>query len=117
MLFRSTDMEERGLLDETLVVATGEFGRSPRINPDGGRDHWPRVFSVAFAGGGFKKGLIYGSSDATGAEPESNPLSVENMAATVFNQLGIRPNSYLTAPGGRPVMIVKDGQVMSDLIA
>jgi hypothetical protein len=72
---------------------------------------------VAFAGGGFKRGLIYGSSDATGAEPESNPLSVENMAATVFNQLGIRPNSYLNAPGGRPVMIVKDGQVMSDLIA
>jgi len=112
-----TDLEQRGMLERTLVMVSSEFGRTPKINKDAGRDHWPRVFSVAFAGGGFKKGLIYGSSDATGAEPESNPLSVENMAATVFNQLGIRPNSYLTAPGGRPVMIVKDGQVMSDLIA
>jgi hypothetical protein len=112
-----TDLEQRGMLERTLVMVSSEFGRTPKINKDAGRDHWPRVFSVAFAGGGFKRGLIYGASDATGAEPESNPLSVENMAATVFNQLGIRPNSYLTAPGGRPVMIVKDGQVMSDLIA
>jgi hypothetical protein len=112
-----TDLEQRGMLERTLVMVSSEFGRTPKINKDAGRDHWPRVFSVAFAGGGFKRGLIYGSSDATGAEPESNPLSVENMAATVFNQLGIRPNSYLNAPGGRPVMIVKDGQVMSDLIA
>jgi len=112
-----TDLEQRGMLDRTLVMVSSEFGRTPKINKDAGRDHWPRVFSVAFAGGGFKRGLIYGTSDATGAEPESNPLTVENMAATVFNQLGIRPTKYLTAAGGRPVMIVKDGQVMNDLIA
>jgi uncharacterized protein (DUF1501 family) len=112
-----TDLEKRGMLDKTLVMVSSEFGRTPKINKDAGRDHWPRVFSVAFAGGGFKKGLIYGSSDATGAEPESDPLTVENMAATVFNQLGIRPDKNLMAPGGRPAAIVKNGQVMSDLLA
>jgi hypothetical protein len=112
-----TDLEKRGMLDKTLVMVSSEFGRTPKINKDAGRDHWPRVFSVAFAGGGFKKGLIYGSSDATGAEPETDPLTVENMAATVFNQLGIRPDKNLMAPGGRPAAIVKNGQVMTDLLA
>jgi hypothetical protein len=112
-----TDLEERGMLDRTLVMVSSEFGRTPKINKDAGRDHWPRVFSVVFAGGGFKRGLIYGGSDATGAEPESNPLSVENMAATVLNQIGIRPEKALMAPGNRPAAIVKDGQVMTDLLA
>jgi len=112
-----TDLEQRGMLERTMVMVSSEFGRTPKINKDAGRDHWPRVFSVAFAGGGFKKGLIYGSSDATGAEPDSNPLTVENMSATVFNQLGINPEKHLIAPGGRPAAIVKDGQVMTDLLA
>ncbi len=112
-----SDLEQRGMLDRTLVMVSSEFGRTPKINKDAGRDHWPRVFSVAFAGGGFKRGLIYGSSDATGAEPESNPLTVENMAATVYNQLGIRSSKNLMAPGNRPAAIVKEGQVMSDLLA
>ncbi len=112
-----TDLEQRGMLDRTLVMLSSEFGRTPKINKDAGRDHWPRVFSVAFAGGGFKRGLIYGASDATGAEPDSNPLTVENMSATVFHQLGIRPDKHLVAAGGRPVSIVKDGQVVSDLLA
>jgi hypothetical protein len=98
-------------------MVSSEFGRTPKINKDAGRDHWPRVFSVAFAGGGFKRGLIYGTSDATGAEPESDPLTVENMSATVFNQLGIRPEKYLMSPGGRPQAIVKDGRVMTELLA
>ncbi len=111
------DLERRGMLDRTLVMVSSDFGRTPKINKDGGRDHWPRVFSVAFAGGGFKRGLIYGNSDATGAEPESNPLTVENMAATVYTQLGIRPEKPLMAPGNRPVAIVKGGEVVTDLIA
>ena len=111
-----SDLDERGMLDRTMVMVSSEFGRTPKINKDAGRDHWPRVFSVAFAGGGFKRGLIYGSSDATGAEPDSNPLSVENMSATVFNQLGINPEKHLIAPGGRPAAIVKDGTVVSDLL-
>jgi hypothetical protein len=111
------DLDERGMLDRTLVMVSSEFGRTPKINKDAGRDHWPRVFSVAFAGGGFKRGLIYGTSDATGSEPESDPLTVENMAATVYHQLGIRPDKYLMSPGGRPQAIVKDGRVMTELLA
>ena len=112
-----TDLDRRGMLERTLVMVTSEFGRTPKINKDAGRDHWPRVFSVAFAGGGFKRGLIYGSSDATGAEPDQDPLTVENMAATVFHQLGIQPDKKLMAPGNRPVDIVRSGQVVSDLLA
>jgi hypothetical protein len=111
------DLDRRGMLDKTLVMVTSEFGRTPKINKDAGRDHWPRVFSVAFAGGGFKRGLIYGASDPTGAEPDHDPLTVENMAATVFNQLGIKHDKNLMAPGDRPVAIVKNGEVVSDLLA
>jgi hypothetical protein len=98
-------------------MVSSEFGRSPKINKDAGRDHWPRVFSVAFAGGGFKRGYIHGASDPTGAEPDSDPLSVADMAATVFTQLGIKPDKKLMAPGGRPQAIVYNGQVVSELLA
>lgn len=111
------DLERRGMLERTLVMVSSEFGRTPKINKDAGRDHWPRVFSVAFAGGGFKRGLVYGSSDAICAEPENNPLTIENMAATVYNQLGIKHDKPLMAPGNRPVAIVKNGEVVSDLVA
>jgi hypothetical protein len=112
-----TDLEQRGMLDSTLVMVSSEFGRTPKINKDAGRDHWPRVFSVAFAGGGFKKGLIYGSSDATGADVEENPVTVENLAATMYTQLGIDPDKHLMAPGGRPAAIVKDGKAIKELLA
>ena len=112
-----TDLDRRGMLDKTMVMVSSEFGRSPKINKDAGRDHWPRVFSVAFAGGGFKRGYIHGASDATGSEPDSDPLSVENMAATVFNQLGISGEKKLMSPGGRPQAIVKDGSVVNELLA
>ena len=106
-----------GMLDKTVVMVSSEFGRSPKINKDAGRDHWPRVFSVVFAGGGFKRGYIHGASDPTGSEPDSDPLTVENMAATVFTQLGIKPDKKLMSPGGRPQAIVRDGQVVSELLA
>jgi hypothetical protein len=111
------DLDQRGMLEKTLVMVTTEFGRTPKINKDAGRDHWPRVFSVAFAGGGFKRGLIYGSSDATASEPDNDPLTVENMAATVFQQLGINPEKKLMAPGNRPIDIVRNGQVVPELLA
>lgn len=111
-----SDLDQRGLLDSTLVMVSSEFGRTPKINKDGGRDHWPRVFSVVFAGGGFKRGFVYGSSDATGSDVEDNPLTVENLAATLYNQIGIDPNKQLMASGGRPVSIVKNGQIVSDLL-
>ncbi len=111
------DLDERGLLDSTLVIVNTEFGRTPKINATAGRDHWPKVFSIALAGGGMKRGLVYGSSDATGGEPDNDPLSVEDYAATVFHQIGIDPDKTLLTPGGRPQAIVKDGRVVKDLLA
>ncbi len=112
-----TDLERRGMLEKTLVMVSSEFGRTPKINRDAGRDHWPKVFSVAFAGGGFKKGYIHGASDPTGSEPADDPLTVENMAATVYRCLGINPERRLMAPGNRPIDIVRDGQVVKELLA
>ncbi len=111
------DLEKRGMLDKTIVMVSSEFGRTPKINKDAGRDHWPKVFSVVFAGGGFKKGLIYGSSDPTGAEPAEDPLTVENMACTVYRCLGINADKRLMAPGNRPIDIVRGGEVVKDLLA
>jgi hypothetical protein len=111
------DLEQRGLLDSTLVMVSSEFGRTPKINNTGGRDHWPKVFSVLLAGGGIKKGFVYGSSDALGAEPENDPLSVSDLAFTVYNQLGINADKELMAPGARPIEIVDEGKVVSELIA
>ena len=112
-----TDLERRGMLDKTLVMVSSEFGRTPKINRDAGRDHWPKVFSVVFAGGGFKRGLVYGSSDPTGAEPAEDPLTVENMASTVYRCLGINGDKRLMAPGNRPIDIVRGGEVVKDLLA
>ena len=112
-----TDLDDRGLLDETLVMISSEFGRTPKINANNGRDHWPRVFSVVLAGGGIKRGSIYGSSDAFAAMPEDDPLSVEDLATTVYNQLGIVADKELMAPGDRPMEIVDGGKVVKELLA
>jgi hypothetical protein len=110
------DLEQRGLLKSTLVMVTSEFGRTPKINRDQGRDHWPKVFSIALAGGGIKPGQIYGSSDATSAEPKNDALTVEDLATTVYNQLGINADKELMAPGGRPIEICDGGKVVSELL-
>ncbi|MES2697019.1 MAG: DUF1501 domain-containing protein [Verrucomicrobiota bacterium] len=112
-----TDLDQRGLLDSTLVVVNTEFGRTPKINGTAGRDHWPKVFSIALAGGGMKRGYVHGASDATGGEPESDAVTVEDYAATLFNQIGINPEKPLMTPGGRPQPIVKDGKVVKELLA
>jgi uncharacterized protein (DUF1501 family) len=111
------DLDQRGLLDSTLVMVSSEFGRTPRINNDAGRDHWPKVFSVLLAGGGIKAGTVYGSSDAIAAEPQDNPLTVEDLATTVYHCLGIVADKELMAPGNRPVEIVDGGNVREDLLA
>ena len=111
------DLDKRGLLDSTLVMVTTEFGRTPKINATAGRDHWPRVFNIVLAGGGIKRGMVYGSSDPTGGEPDNDPLTVENLAFTIYNQMGIDPSKNLLAPGNRPIKIVKDGEVVKDLLA
>ena len=112
-----TDLDERGLLDSTLVLVSSEFGRTPKINATAGRDHWPKVFSVVFAGGGVKRGYIHGSSDATGAEPDADPLTVSDYSATVYSLIGIDPEKRLMSPGGRPQSIVIEGHVEKDLLA
>lgn len=100
------DLDQRGLLDSTLVLVTSEFGRTPKINRTAGRDHWPKVFSIAMAGGGVKRGYIHGTSDPTGAEPEENPFTVANYASTVFHLMGINPETRLMSPGDRPQAVV-----------
>jgi hypothetical protein len=111
------DLERRGLLDSTLVMVSSEFGRTPKINNDSGRDHWPKVFSVVLAGGGIKKGLIYGASDAIAAEPFDMPMTIEDLATTVYHCLGIPAEKELMAPGARPIEIVDGGKVRRDLLA
>ncbi|MBW3538869.1 MAG: DUF1501 domain-containing protein [Planctomycetes bacterium] len=110
------DLDARGLLDSTLVCIASEFGRTPKINGTAGRDHWPKVFSVVMAGGGVKKGIVYGSSDATATEPEENPLNVEDWATTMYHCLGIVADKELMAPGDRPIEIVDGGKIRKDLL-
>jgi hypothetical protein len=111
------DLDRNGLLDSTLVMVSSEFGRTPKINGTAGRDHWPKVFSVVLAGGGLKKGFVYGASDSTATEPETDPLSIEDLAMTVYHQLGIAGEKKLMSPGNRPIDIVREGAVRKDLIA
>ena len=111
------DLEERGLLDSTLVMLTSEFGRTPKINKTAGRDHWPSVFSGLLAGGGLKKGMVHGKSDQLAAEPEEDPVTPEDLATTVYQQLGIVADKELMAPGDRPIEIVDGGKAIADIIA
>ena len=109
------DLDTRGMLDSTLVLVTTEFGRTPKINQTGGRDHYPKVFSIVMAGGGIKRGCVHGSTDATGTEPNDNPLTVPDYAATIYSLLGIDWEKTLLA-GSRPVKIIKDGEVATGLL-
>jgi len=111
------DLDKNGLLATTIVMVSSEFGRTPKINQTAGRDHWPKVFSVLLAGGGFKGGLIYGTSNATASEPDSDPVGPEDLATTVYHQLGIVADKELMAPGGRPIEIVDGGKVVKGLLA
>jgi hypothetical protein len=111
------DLEQRGLLASTLVCVASEFGRTPKINNDAGRDHWPKVFSVVMAGGGLKRGVVYGTSNATASEPDQNPLTVEDWATTIYHCMGITADKELMAPGDRPIEIVADGKVVQDIVA
>jgi uncharacterized protein (DUF1501 family) len=111
------DLDRTGMLDTTLVMVTSEFGRSPKINSGGGRDHWPKVFSIVLAGGGIKRGFVYGASDATASEPQDDPLTVEDLSFTLLHQLGIDPDKKLLAPGNRPVKIVDEGKLRKELLA
>jgi uncharacterized protein (DUF1501 family) len=109
------DLEERGLLDETLVVLTGEFGRTPKFNPEGGRDHWPNVFSTLLAGGGIRGGQVYGASTPDGAEVASDPVSPADLAATLYHCMGVDPHTEILDRESRPFPVA-EGQVLQPLL-
>jgi hypothetical protein len=109
------DLSQRGLLDETLVVWMGEFGRTPRINSAGGRDHWGHVFSVALAGGGVRGGVVYGSSDRLGGEPVSGMVQPQDLCATIFHLLGHHPETEIRDALGRPLVISR-GRVLHEVL-
>ena len=111
------DLKGRGMLDKTLVMISSEFGRTPKINGTAGRDHWPKVFSVVMAGGGFKKGFVYGKSDATASEPDEDGLTVEDLGQTVYHCLGIDATKKLMSPGDRPIDIIREGHLRKELLA
>lgn len=111
------DLQERGLLDSTLVVAWGEIGRTPRVNRDAGRDHWPYVFSAAFAGGGVQGGRVIGSSDREGALPQDNPKLPHDVLATIYSHLGVDMRAHYTDSSGRPHVVLPQGQRIAELFA
>lgn len=111
------DLAQRGLLDSTLVIVMGEFGRTPKLNPRGGRDHWPRAFSVALAGGGIRGGQVVGKSDSHGERPADRPVTPSDLAWTIYHLLGIDPQRELHTADGRPVQVNRDGELIGELVA
>lgn len=109
------DLDERGLLAQTLVVVMGEFGRTPKINATQGRDHWPNAFSVLLAGGGVKGGQIIGASDKEGAFPQERPVTPEELIHSIYVLLGIDPTKFLPSSSGRDIQIVRDGKFIREL--
>ncbi len=100
------DLKQRGMLETTLVLAMGEFGRTPQMNPRGGRDHWPNCWSILAAGGGIRGGQVIGSSDKTGSEPHTRPVTPAEIASTVYFALGVNPQTEMTLPEGRKQPLV-----------
>lgn len=109
------DLKQRGLLDTTLVLAWGEFGRTPRVNKDAGRDHYPNVFSAALAGGGIRGGRVVGESDAKGAFPRANPKSPQDVLATVYRHLGVDVEKNYVDASGRPHPVLPSGKPIEEL--
>lgn len=110
------DLDERGMLNETMVIVLGEFGRTPQINKDGGRDHWSNAMSVLFAGGGTPGGQVIGATDRQGYAAIDRVLSPENFVSTIYTKLGIDPNKILYTPQGRPAHLVSDPTVIRELM-
>jgi len=111
------DLHQSGLLENTLVVQLGEFGRTPKVNKDAGRDHWPKAFSVALAGAGLKGGHVIGATDKHAAEVTDHPITVEDLSATIFTALGVDLHHVNHTPEGRPIAIVNGGKPVADAFA
>lgn len=108
-------LDERGLLNETAIFASGEFGRTPKINKQGGRDHWARASCAFMAGGGITGGQVIGNTDSTASEPDSVGFSPEDLAATFYHNLGISPKTEFRSNVGRPMTLISNGRVIKDL--
>ncbi len=111
------DLHQQGMLERTLVVALGEFGRTPKVNERGGRDHWSNAMSVMFAGGGTPGGQVIGATDRQGYAAIERILSPENFVSTIYQKLGIDPGQILYSPQGRPTHLVSDPTPISELMA
>ena len=109
------DLDARGLLEETIVVCTGEFGRTPRVNGMAGRDHWARSMAVLLAGGGIPGGALYGATDDRGMAAVRDACSPDDLAATVFRRLGFGPGHEVRSASGRPIPIFREGRVLEPL--
>lgn len=110
------DLAERGLLDETVVYCTGEFGRTPSVNATAGRDHWARAMTALVAGGAITRGCVYGATDEVGREPEDDACSPDDLSATIFHQLGYSPTHQVINRNGRPVPLFRDGNILKALV-
>jgi hypothetical protein len=110
------DLDDRGLLDSTIVMCAGEFGRTPKVNKTSGRDHWARSMACVLAGGGIRRGYAHGTTDASGMAPATDPVTPDDVASTIFNQLGVAPSTELQTPTGRPVQLFREGKVIEKLI-
>jgi hypothetical protein len=110
------DLAERGLLESTLVYCAGEFNRTPRINGSAGRDHWAQSMAVLLAGGAVRRGHVHGSTDAHGMAPADAPCAPDDVAATVFQALGLAPNREVQTLTGRPVALFREGKVIAGLL-
>jgi uncharacterized protein (DUF1501 family) len=109
------DLRERGMLERTLVLWMGEFGRTPQINPRGGRDHFPRAFNVALAGGGVRGGQVIGETSAAGTEVTDRPVTIPDLFRSVYHALGIDPDYENMSAMGRPIKLVDGGEVVGEL--
>jgi len=110
------DLADRGLLDDTLVVTAGEFGHTPRINENAGRDHWPQAQSILLAGGGYRHGQVIGSTNDKGEFPTSRKIGVEDFCATIYHALGLKIDDELIDLSGRPMHLVPAGEVPRELV-
>lgn len=111
------DLSDRGMLDSTIVYCAGEFGRTPKVNKNNGRDHWARSMAVVLAGGGFKGGYAHGTTDSQGMAPATDPVTPDDVAASIFRNLGIDPQTELMTGTGRPIQLFREGKVIEKIMA
>ena len=112
-----SDLEQRGMLESTLVVFLTEFGRTPKINPNGGRDHWGAAGSIFFAGGGSNSGQVVGRTDRQAAEPVTRGYTPADVAATIYSALGLDWQGYVPDFQGRPRRVLEEGRVIPEVLS